>query len=358
MKIVVRTSDGQDWHTVDSVGYGAENELQDLLAKSPSLVPVGDIREGASPLVAAAREVMTPSGGAIDVLACSSNGELTIVECKLAANSDRRQVLAQVLDYASDLWHMPYDELNERVKKVAGVDFARLAEAGTSGTGWDEEAFRQGVTDALTTGMFTLVIAVDEIDEHLRRMVRYLNLTGKPEFRLAALEMERFQSEGTEMLVPTVYSPHLDAPGDSSRWDDARFYRVCEASLSAEVTAVIRDLHQWGKENIDSVEYGLGRTTGSLNFYSKLRDEQYAYAFRVTSAGLLDLNYGYLTSTFGTEFTNRHHRAITAIPSFSQVSDDPLKYPSIRIATKLVAHPEDIQSFKEAITGLRDLLDE
>lgn len=355
MKIVVRTSDGQGWHTVDSVGYEAEEELQKLLAESPSLIPVGDIREGASPLVAAAREVPTPSGGAIDVLACSSNGELTIVECKLAANSDRRQVLAQVLDYASDLWETSYDELNERVKKVAGQDLARLAGEAASEGSWNEEEFRQGVANALATGTFTLVIAVDEIDEHLRRMVRYLNLTGKPEFRLAALEMERFQSEGTEVLVPTVYSPHLDPPGGS--WNDQRFYQACEASLSPDVIAVIRDLHQWGKENVDSVEYGLGRKTGSLNFYSKLRDEQYAYAFRVTSAGLLDLNYGYLTSTFGPEFTNRHHRAITAIPSFSQVPGDPLKYPSIRITDKLVAHPEDIDSFKEAITELRDLLD-
>ena len=224
-----------------------------------------------------------------------------------------------------------------------------------AGEGWNEEEFRQGVANALATGTFTLVIAVDEIDEHLRRMVRYLNLTGKPEFRLAALEMERFQSDSTGVLVPTVYSPHLDPPEGS--WNDQRFYQACEASLSADVISVIRDLHQWGRENVDSVEYGLGRTTGSLNFYIKLRDAQYAYAFRVTSAGLLDLNYGYLTSTFGTEFTSRHHRAITAIPCFSQVPDDPLKYPSIRIATKLVAHPEDIQNFKEAITGLRDLLD-
>ena len=57
MRIVVRTSDEQGWQTVDSVGYGAEKELQMLLAESPSLIPVGDIREGASPLVAAAREV-------------------------------------------------------------------------------------------------------------------------------------------------------------------------------------------------------------------------------------------------------------------------------------------------------------
>ena len=358
MKIVVRTSDGPGWHTVDSVGYEAEEELQKLLAGSPSLVPVGDIREDASPLVAAAREVPTPSGGAIDILACSSNGELTIVECKLAANSDRRQVLAQVLDYASDLWHMPYDELNERVKKVAGVDFARLAEAGTSGTGWDEEAFRHGVTDALTTGMFTLVIAVDEIDEHLRRMVRYLNLTGKPEFRLAALEMERFQSEGTEVLVPTVYSPHLDAPGASSRWDDERFYRVCGQSLSPQVAAVIRNLHEWGKNHLDSVSYGEGYLIGSVNFYDELEADRWAYVFQVTTSGKLNLNYGDLTKRFGEDFTTRLHGRISDIPAFSAVPADLTKYPGILIADRLAAHPEDIESFKEAITGLRGLLDE
>lgn len=357
MKIVVRTPDGQGWHTVDSVGYRAETELQELLAKSPSLVPVGEIREGASPLVAAAREVSTPSGGAIDILACSSNGELTIVECKLAANSDRRQVLAQVLDYASDLWHMPYDELNERVKKVAGVDLARLAEAGASDAGWDEEAFRQGVTDALTTGMFTLVIAVDDIDEHLRRMVSYLNLTGKPQFRLAALEMERFQSEGAEVLVPTVYSPHPDEPEGSSRWDDDRFYRVCEESLSADVVSVIRDLHRWGTSHLDSVSYGQGYVIGSVNFYDELKPGRWAYAFQMTTSGKLNLNYGDLVKRFGEDFTTRLHSRISGIPAFSAVPADLTKYPGIRIADRLVAHPQDIESFKEAITGLRDLLD-
>ncbi len=358
MKIVVRTSDGQGWHTVDSVGYGAENELQDLLAKSPSLIPVGDIREGASPLIAAAREVSTLSGGAIDILACSSNGELTLVECKLTANPDRRKVLAQVLDYASDLWEISYDELNDRVEKVAGVNLARLAKAGAGDAGWDEEIFRQGVTDALATGMFTLVIAVDKIDVHLRRMVRYLNLTGKPKFRLATLEMERFQSERTEVLVPTVYSPHPDETGGSSRWDDVRFYRVCEQSLSHQVVEVIRNLQEWGKNHLDSVSYGEGHLIGSVNFYDELLAGSWAYVFQVTTSGKLNLNYGDLTKRFGEDFTTRLHGRISDIPAFSPVPADLTKYPGILIADRLAVHPEDIESFKEVITGLRDLLDE
>ena len=89
---------------------------------------------------------------------------------------------------------MTYEELSSRVRStLGGRELAALLEASVGQLSWHEEEFRTGVVSALETGYFNLVIAVDEIDDHLRRMIRYLNLTGKPEFRLAAFEMERFE---------------------------------------------------------------------------------------------------------------------------------------------------------------------
>jgi hypothetical protein len=79
----------------------AEKELQELLAESPSLIPADDIRDGFSPLVVAVREFGLPGSGNTDLLAFSSAGEITIVECKLAANAEiKRTVIGQILEYA------------------------------------------------------------------------------------------------------------------------------------------------------------------------------------------------------------------------------------------------------------------
>ena len=60
MRILWRTPGTKEWELVESVGYGLEAELQDLLAESPSLIPVADIREGISPLVVAIKEFGLP----------------------------------------------------------------------------------------------------------------------------------------------------------------------------------------------------------------------------------------------------------------------------------------------------------
>lgn len=50
------------------------------------------------------RELPTLAGQA-DVCIIGPGGDITVVECKLASNSERRRmVIGQVLDYASAIW--------------------------------------------------------------------------------------------------------------------------------------------------------------------------------------------------------------------------------------------------------------
>lgn len=51
MKILVRKTGSRNWEPVESTEYETEGELQDLLARSPSLIPVDEIREGAVPSI-------------------------------------------------------------------------------------------------------------------------------------------------------------------------------------------------------------------------------------------------------------------------------------------------------------------
>ena len=68
MRILIRSTQGTGWKAVESVAYSAETELQQLLAESPSLVPIQDIQGIDSQLVAAVTEFGLPGPGATDVV--------------------------------------------------------------------------------------------------------------------------------------------------------------------------------------------------------------------------------------------------------------------------------------------------
>ena len=72
MRIAVRNKADGPWRLVESAEYGNEAELQVLLAESPSLIPVDEIRDGTPSLVAAVREFGLPSSGSTDLLAFSA----------------------------------------------------------------------------------------------------------------------------------------------------------------------------------------------------------------------------------------------------------------------------------------------
>jgi len=91
----------QGWQSLGVQGYSNEAHLQQLLAEHPALVP------GVGPDAVVCREFASGVGPA-DVVVLDRDGNLTSVECKLASNRQvRREVVGQVLDYASRLWRMP-----------------------------------------------------------------------------------------------------------------------------------------------------------------------------------------------------------------------------------------------------------
>ena len=90
MKILMRETKEQKWELVESNIYAAETELQELLATSPDVISMDEIRPGAGPLVAAVREFSLPVGY-IDILAFTARGDIAIIECKLARNSQAKR---------------------------------------------------------------------------------------------------------------------------------------------------------------------------------------------------------------------------------------------------------------------------
>ncbi len=267
MKILLRTNEKKDWEIISSIKPKVELELKKLFMESPSIIPVDEIREDLSPFVAVVDELGLPGSGNTDVLAINPDGDIAIIECKLAANPEiKRKVVGQILEYGAYLWEMNYETLNERISKRKGKSLSQLiAEAINKESAkaqakyeeaaeesvvreWNEEKFRIRVEEQLKNGSFLLIIVVDEINEDLKRIVRYLNECGKPAFSLHALEMNRFQSSHVEILVPYLYGISTKPPATPKRkiWSEKDFFDVLTED-APDIVEMVRNLYEWAK---------------------------------------------------------------------------------------------------------------
>ena len=360
MKILMRNQHEKNWQLIQSAAYANETELQKLLAEQPSLISVEEAREGAGNLVAAVREFPLEVGY-IDLVGFTADGDIAVVECKLAASEEiKRKVIGQVFEYGANLWGMSYDELDQKVQQRAGKSLADLVRERVDDPEWDEETFRSSVESALQTGDFILIIVVDEINEGLSRIVRFINVAGKPAFTLAALEMRRFQKDHTEILVPhlfgTVSAAKKEQDGQRTRWTEQRFFEVARANLKTDVVDIMQDIYQWSETNASQIWFGNGKVDGSYTFHYH-KDGKRLSMFTVYTSGVLSINYGYLTGVSGQldEATiSKFHEALTAIPGFGHIPAEFInRWPSMKVQEVFLGHPERLEQFKAAVEGFK-----
>ncbi|MCL4464979.1 MAG: hypothetical protein M1401_00185 [Chloroflexi bacterium] len=350
MRILVRTKKEHGWHPVESKSYLGEKALHEMLVESPSIVPTDELRDGASPLVAAVREIGLPGSGYTDVIAFSKGGDIAIIECKLAANQEiKRKVVGQILEYGSFLWGMSYEQLDSLVSKTAGKGIADLVRDSLNVPDWDEESFRVAVRDNLATGSFMLVVAVDSINAELERTTRFINACGKPAFSFHALEMRRFQSEEVEVLVPHVQGKVEGRQTPRSQWDEARIRAVLLSELSVPAAQVAIDLYEWTKEHADRLWHGNGVKTGSFTFHY-LRNGKTISLFSVYTNGYLTFNFGWLPTDVARQF----YAGLVSVPQFANLPDDFTKWPSVKIETALVGHPEAVEAVKNSAVKIKE----
>jgi RecB family endonuclease NucS len=356
MKILLRDQDTKKWEPIDSVNYSAEHELQKLLAETPSLIPISEIRENSSPLVAAVREIGLPGSGSTDILAFNPEGDIVVVECKLSANTEiKRKVIAQLLEYGAYLRGMSYEDLDGLVLHRTGQNLAELVGQAASDPSWDENEFRNCIQEKLNQGGFILIIAVDEMNEELTRTIRFLNECGKPNFAFTSLEMRRFQKETTEILVPHLFelmkTSRSPVSGKRTQWTEAKFFETVDEKLSADSVKMIQDIYHWSKVKADRIWFGIGEETGSFTFHY-LKNGKTVSVFSVYTSGRLSLNYGWLSQAINDENMKWLHQGIISIPTFQAIPADFKRWPSVQIEQTFVTRPDDLSQFKAIIDDL------
>ncbi len=352
MKILIRNQKSEMWQMVQSIAYSNETELQKLLAGQPSLISLNEVREGAGPLVVAVREFPLDIGS-VDLIGFTADGDIAIIECKLASNEEiKRKVIGQVLEYGANLWGMGYEDLEKKILDKSSRNLTDLVRVNLQNQEWDEESFRINVGQALQSGNFILIIVVDEINEELSRIVRFINEAGKPAFSLAALEMRRFQKDQTEILVPHLFgvvnTGKSSTTGLRKQWTEERFFEAVHNSLPQEIVSIIQDLYTWSRLKSKRVWFGTGTASGSFTFHYQKNGKSVSM-FSIYTNGNLFINYGWATTQVTAVSLQRFHQAITKIPGFEGIQDDFNKWPNVRIKDVFLDKPDVLNQFKEVV---------
>lgn len=187
--------------------------LQKLLFGHPSLIPVDEIEPVFEGLIPLGMEVPTDAGP-IDLIFMNPDGYLTLVETKLWRNPEaRRQVVAQIVDYAKQVAEWSYDNLKNAILKaqVSGTDDTddpMLALANEYSEEVDEKRFIDRVSRNLRLGRFLLLIIGDGIHEGVENLANYLQQTPHIGFTLGLVELAAFhlnpQDENSLFIQPRV----------------------------------------------------------------------------------------------------------------------------------------------------------
>jgi len=355
MKILLRNSSDKCWQLVESATYTAESEMQKILFDSPDLIPIQDMREGASELVVGVREFNLHIGY-IDMLAFSANGDIAVIECKLADNPEiKRKVIGQVLEYAAALWKMRYELLEEKVKTRSGNSLVELVRETYDNPEWDEEEFRSNVEENLEEGNFILVIVVDKINDSLAQIIRFLNSCGNPKFSFAALEIRRYQSDQTEILVPRVDGdPRHETERVTTtrkRWDKETLFNDTKTKVSPKTYSIMEELFDWCNVHADETRFGTGVANGSFTFLFE-REGITGSIFSVYSDGNFSVNFGYMSKIFTTEEVSTFRKNLSEIPRFSNVTDEEKYYFYFDIETAF-KESQILTQFQEQVISLK-----
>ncbi|MBW2037476.1 MAG: hypothetical protein JRI41_08375, partial [Deltaproteobacteria bacterium] len=176
-----------------------ESWLQELLDNSPDLLPVNMIDDRIDPpLFSLGREITNPSG-AIDNLFLSRSGHVVLVETKLWRNPEsRRQVVAQIIDYAGHVRKWDYAKLCSLWSSRHTTTSSLWASVAPEE---DEQDWVDRVSRNLEGGRMALLIVGDGIKSQTQQLADSVSGHADFPFRLGLVELRLYDLENNKILV-------------------------------------------------------------------------------------------------------------------------------------------------------------
>ena len=266
---IIFSKKGQKAQKLDPSDFDQEDHLQRYIHENPEAVPLYDIKEDAK-LIILAREFST-SSGPIDAVGIDADGEVYLVETKLYKNPDKRNVVAQVMDYGAALWKNTdfsgfTDRINDEVQKKFKVSLFQKIQTDLGVDENNAKAIWEAVGKNLKEGRYKFVVLMDKLDSRLKDLIIYLNQNSK--FDLYAVELEYYQHDGLEIVVPRIFGAEIKKETGPARqttaWDKDSFFQDAEKYLEKDEMEHMRSFVEFlSKET--TIKYGTGATRASFS---------------------------------------------------------------------------------------------
>ncbi len=299
MSIII-TQNRKQAQRLERSTFEDEDTLQEYIFENPNSLPLDEIKEDIRLLVLA-REFPTLSGP-IDALGIDRYGDIYVIETKLCRNSDRRKVVAQVLDYGAALWAR--DDFPSMMKKLES------AVRNTFGTGLSErlQDFFGITSDECAElvenmkanhsgGKFRFVVLMDHLNDELKDLIKFLN--SKSGFAIYAVEMEYYKFDSYEIIIPKLFGSESVKEAEFSagtsgrkRWNDEMFFDDLMKRVSGRDAEAVKRLFEFAKLKANDISWGTGKTSGS--FSPKFNTISVRSPFTVYSDGTLQLSFEWL----------------------------------------------------------------
>lgn len=255
-----------------------ETFLQTALHRTPQILPVNEFDSAFGPLISLGREIDN-----IDNLFISPTGRLTIVETKLWRNPEAtRQVIAQILDYATSVSSWSYTDLEAKAREAlapAPIGTQSLYEFVSSSIPEEnlaEQDFVDAVQRTLQTGRFLLLIVGDGIRENIKAMVASLHQHPQELFTFGLVELQVFTDKnlpGKYLIVPQIIANSTEIVRAV-----VRVQTTGQASVSVEIE----------EQEPERATGSSRRTLSEDEFFSEIKDTETKAVFRQ----LIDFSIG------------------------------------------------------------------
>jgi hypothetical protein len=238
----------------------SEADLHGLIEQTPAMLPLA----GAPRLAVVGKEVICGRERA-DLLAVEvETGRPVVIEIKLAANTDRRRSLTQVLGYAAYLRRVDGTGLNAVLRSYLDMNqYGSIAHAAKAAAeadpSFDEETFQARFEDALAEGRLRAVIVLDEAPADLVDLVGYLQDVTSDRLTLDLVVVTAYEVAGQRILVPQLIEPDrsqltAELAGTSKPTTESEIVRGSDVFAATIDTApteqqpVLNRLLQWARE--------------------------------------------------------------------------------------------------------------
>ncbi len=175
--------------------------LQRLLYLFPQSLPIQELEPGIGVLVPIGMEMETPAGY-VDNFFVTTEGYIVLAECKLWRNPEaRRQVVAQVIDYAQSISRWSYQDFDSALKKSIDAEkrpigkglFEILKDRKGDELDIDEAKFVDAISRNLHLGRILLLVVGDGIREGAESLIDYLQMHAGFHFTLGIVEAAVFE---------------------------------------------------------------------------------------------------------------------------------------------------------------------